>query len=128
MQNRTDDGDHCITQYQHNQLIDVTDAARREGFFVRVALTRKLYDDYVRTPEALLRDEQQAECKRISRLLRMLKAALATRWNGWMLAFTWVARTHADAWRTVPTIALCTQDGSGRVCLILGCTEETRGA
>lgn len=128
MRNATGGGHHQETQWTPEQLIDVTDAARREGFSVRVALTRELYDDYVRTPEALLRDEQQAECKRISRLLRMLKAALATRWNGWALAFTWVARTQTDVWGMVPVAALCVRDGSGGVCLILGCTEETHRA
>lgn len=121
MRTGAEDDHHGRRLWMPEQLIDITDAARREGFFVRVAVTRELYDGYVRTPASLRCDEGQTEGKRLSELLRMLKAALATRWNGWALAFTWVACTHARAWRTVPTIVQCTQDESGRVCLVLGC-------
>lgn len=101
-------------------LIDVSDAARREGFAVRVAVTRELYGGCVRVREPEGRKGAQAGGGQLVRLLRMLKAALATRWNGRAMTFTWVARTRAHTWRLVPTRVRCARDAGGEICLILG--------
>src|SRR6478672_4079003 len=104
------DDDEVISRYTRAQaiadgvLVDVTATAREAGIKHPTAVTRAVYEQYIRVPEGV---SCQDEAGRLWDLLWMLRLAVARSPSGDCLLYTVLIRNDNTAPRPVQLKALC---------------------
>lgn len=97
-------------------LVDVSETAREVGFRYPVALTRAVWERYVRVPEGV---ECQDEAGRLYDVLWMLRWRIQTSDGKFMLFFKLYVRNDNRRSQLIELKAVCGPDDEGLPCITI---------
>jgi hypothetical protein len=102
-------------------LVDVTTTAKEAGIRHPTALTRAVWDQYVRVPAGV---EAQDEQGRLWDICWLLRIAISRAPDGDALIFTVFVRNDNQAAKPVKLKAICHPDDDGSPCVTVLLPEE----
>lgn len=97
-------------------LVDVTSTAREAGFRIPVALTRAVWEEYVRVPEGV---EAQDEAGRLWDILFMLHHAIRVEKDAPLIFFRLYVRNDNEGPKLITLKAICGGDDDGSPCITI---------